>query len=225
VLELWLAFTVGLAGSGHCLGMCGGIVSAIALSGRDKPVIQRLLFNLLYHGGRIATYTLLGLLAGSLARFFVLGNAHPLFNSLFVAANLCVVAIGLGTALNFRSFGISALDRIGSGFLQRGFSRFSASNSCLAAIPAGMLMGLIPCGMVYGVLITAATSGSVLQGGGMMLAFGLGTLPALLAYGQIASALSTLGRGIFQRFMGLAVALLGALGVWKGLVKLGCWGL
>lgn len=221
MLELWLAFTVGLAGSGHCLGMCGGIVTAVALSRRDAAATQRLLFNLFYHGGRIATYILLGLLAGFFSRTMELQALRPLLNGLFLAANLFVLVIGLCTAFGIRSFGIAALDGSGWGFLGRLFSRVSASGSVLAAIPAGMLMGLIPCGLVYGVLISAVTSGSVLKGGAMMLAFGLGTLPALLAYGQLASALSVLGSGVFQRLMGLAVALLGALGVGKVLVKMG----
>ena len=97
--------------------------------------------------------------------------------------------------------------------------RFSADSPVLAALPAGLVMGLIPCGLVYGVLISAATSGSAIKGGGMMLAFGIGTLPALLAYGQVASTLSALGRGVFQRFMGAFVALLGIAGVWKLLFK------
>jgi sulfite exporter TauE/SafE len=201
--------------------MCGGIVSALALSGRNTSVVQRLLCTLFYHGGRIVTYSMLGLLAGLFAQPLMLESVRPLLNGLFLAANAFVVVIGLCTACGVRSFGIAALDGSGWGFLNRLFSRVADSGSLLAAIPAGMLMGLIPCGLVYGVLITADTSGSFLKGGAMMLAFGLGTLPALLAYGQMASTISALGRGIFQRFMGVAVALLGALGVWKGLVKIG----
>ena len=82
-------------------------------------------------------------------------------------------------------------------------------------------MGLLPCGLVYGVLISAATSGSPLKGAGMMLAFGCGTVPVILAYGQMASLVSVLGRGVLQRFMGGAVALLGMLGAWKALLTLG----
>lgn len=221
MLEPWLAFTVGLAASIHCLGMCGGIVTAVALSSRDRSAVQRLLFNLLYHSGRIFTYGVLGLLAGLFARSLQLAALQPLLNGLFLAANLFVLAIGLCTAIGLRSFGIASLDGSGWGFLGRLFTRVSAGNSLLAAVQAGMLMGLIPCGLVYGVLISAVTSGSGLKGGAMMLAFGLGTLPALLAYGQAASAVSALGRGVLQRFMGLAVALLGAVGVVKVLVKMG----
>jgi sulfite exporter TauE/SafE len=75
--------------------------------------------------------------------------------------------------------------------------------------------------MVYGILITAATRGSWLHGSGIMLAFGLGTIPALLAYGQVATALSAAAGSVFMRIMGLAVALLGGAGLVKSLKMLG----
>jgi len=219
--EIWLAFSAGLVGSGHCLGMCGGIVTALALSHRDSAAAGRLVFNLLYHAGRICTYSILGLLAGLAALAGMVDQLGPLVRWLFLAANLFVAAIGIFTALGVRSLGISALDGTGWSFLKGQLSRLSASGSALAAFPTGLLMGLLPCGLVYGVLISAATSGSSLKGGGMMLAFGCGTLPVLLAYGQVASTLSALGRGGFQRCMGGVVALLGMLGVWKALAALG----
>lgn len=221
MVEIWLAFSIGLAGSGHCLGMCGGIVTAVALSRRDAAAADRLLFNLLYHAGRICTYTILGLIVGLVARAGMVDALKPALKWLFLAANLFVAAIGIFTALGVRSLGISSLDGSGWGFLKDQLSRLTKSMSLLAAVPSGLLMGLLPCGLVYGVLISAATSGSALKGGGMMLAFGCGTLPALLAYGQVASTLSALGRGAFQRCMGSIVALLGIYGVWKALVALG----
>jgi sulfite exporter TauE/SafE len=223
MLEIWLAFSAGLAGSGHCLGMCGGIVTALALSRRDSDAAQRFLFNLLYHAGRICTYSALGLLVGLAAQAGMVDSLRPFVKWLFLAANLFVAAIGIFTALGVRTLGISALDGSGWDFLRGQLSRLTTSSSVLAAIPTGLLMGLLPCGLVYGVLISAATSGSALKGSGMMLAFGCGTLPALLAYGQVASALSALGRGVFQRCMGGAVALLGIVGAWKELVTLGCF--
>lgn len=221
MLEIWLAFSAGLAGSGHCLGMCGGIVTALALSYRDSGATDRFLFNLLYHAGRICAYSLLGLTAGLAAQAGMVDALRPFFKWLFLAANLFVAAIGVFTLLGVRALGIQALDGSGWGFLRGQLSRLRASRSVPAAIPTGLLMGFLPCGLVYGVLIAAAASGSALKGGGMMLAFGCGTLPALLAYGQAASTLSALGRGVFQRCMGGAVALLGVLGAWKALVTLG----
>ncbi|HIJ89133.1 MAG TPA: sulfite exporter TauE/SafE family protein [Desulfuromonadales bacterium] len=221
MVEIWLAFSVGLAASGHCLGMCGGIVSALALSQRDADAGRRFLFNILYHAGRICTYALLGLLVGLAARAGLVDGLKPAVRWLFLAANLFVVTIGIFTALGVRSLGIAALDGSGLEWVTRSLSCLARSGSVLAALPAGLLMGLLPCGLVYGVLITAATSGSAIKGGAMMLAFGGGTLPALLAYGQVASTLSALGRGLFQRCMGVVVALLGAIGVLKALIATG----
>ncbi|MBI5485617.1 MAG: sulfite exporter TauE/SafE family protein [Deltaproteobacteria bacterium] len=221
MLELWLAFSAGLAGSGHCLGMCGGIVTALAISNSEAGAARRFLYNLFYHIGRVTTYATLGLLVGLASQAGLVTSLKPYLRWLFLAANLFVVAIGLCTAFGLRSLGISALDGSGWGFIQRLLARVSGSGSVLAALPAGLLMGLIPCGLVYGVLISAATSGSFLKGGGMMLAFGLGTFPALLLYGQVASAMTAAGGAIFQRFMGAVVALLGIAGVWKVLSAMG----
>jgi sulfite exporter TauE/SafE len=221
MLELWLAFSAGLAGSGHCLGMCGGIVTALAISNRGAGAARRFLYNLLYHLGRVATYASLGLLVGFASQAGMVTSLKPHLRWLFLAANLFVMAIGLFTALGMRSLGISVLDGSGWGFLQRLLARVTGSTSVFTAVPAGLLMGLIPCGLLYGVLISAATSGSSLKGGAMMLAFGLGTLPALLLYGQFASTLSALGGALFQRCMGGVVALLGAAGVWKVLGAMG----
>ena len=221
MVETWLAFSAGLAGSGHCLGMCGGIVSALALSRRDTDAVQRFLYNLLYHTGRLCTYTLLGLLVGLAAQAGLVAAVKPYVRWLFLGANLFVTAIGVFTALGVRSLGVSALDGAGWGVLKTLVARLTTHSSVAAAVPAGLLMGLLPCGLVYGILLSAATSGSALKGGSMMLAFGCGTLPALMAYGQFASTLSALGRGAFQRCMGSVVALLGMLGVWKALVSLG----
>lgn len=221
MLELWLAFSAGLAGSGHCLGMCGGIVSALALSKREAGAVERIVFTLLYHLGRITTYLLLGLIAGAAAGAGMMQGLKPWLSWLFLLANLFVVAIGIFTFTGIRSLGIAALDGAGWQPVRRLFLLVSGSRSPLAAIPAGLLMGLIPCGLVYGVLITAATSGSAVTGGSIMLAFGAGTLPVLLAYGQFASTVAAAGHGLFQRIMGLMVALLGLAGIWKVLHMMG----
>ena len=199
MVEIWLAFSVGLAGSGHCLGMCGGIVTALAVSQSESDADRRFLFTLLYHAGRICTYSLLGLLVGLAARAGLVDTLKPMVKWLFLGANLFVTLIGIFTILGVRAFGISMLDGPEWGTLRRLLSRLTESKSVLTALPAGVLMGFLPCGLIYGVLISAATSGSALKGAGMMLAFGCGTLPALLAYGQVASTISAMGRGLPRR--------------------------
>ena len=218
---LVLSFMAGLAGSGHCLGMCGGIVAALAVATPSASAGQRFRLNLAYHIGRIGTYTLLGLLAGAASHLVLITVFKQYLYWLFAAANILVIMIGLATAIGLRGMSLSLLDGTGWRFMSTILRRASAQASPPAFLAAGLVMGLIPCGMVYGVLITAATGDSWLHGAGMMLAFGLGTIPALLAYGQVATALSASAGSLFMRVMGLAVALLGVVGLVKILHMMG----
>ena len=211
----------GLAGSGHCLGMCGGIVAALAVAGPDASAGRRFRMNLSYHLGRIMTYTLLGLLAGAASQMILFTILKPYLYWGFAAANVMVIIIGVATTLGLRRLSLSLLDGVGWGFMSRGLRRASDQASPAAFLGTGLVMGLIPCGMVYAVLITAATRGSWLHGAALMLAFGLGTIPALVAYGQVATALSAAAGSIFMRVMGLAVALLGGVGLVKALNMMG----
>ena len=219
--EFGLAFMAGLAGSGHCLGMCGGILAALAVASPGASVGQRFRLNLAYHVGRIITYTLLGLLAGAASQTALFTALRPHLYWLFAAANIMVIIIGLATVFGVRRLSLAALDGVGWGFMSKVLGKVSRHSSAGAFLAAGLGMGLLPCGLVYGVLIAAATRGSWLQGGGMMLAFGLGTLPALLAFGQAATALGAIATTVFLRVMGLAVALLGLAGLVKTAITMG----
>jgi sulfite exporter TauE/SafE len=221
VTELGLAFMAGLAGSGHCLGMCGGIVAALAVACPDVSSGQRIRLNLAYHIGRVFTYTLLGLLAGVASQIALITTLKTPLYWLFASANIFVVVIGLSTAFGLRGLNLSRLDGSSWSFMSNMLRRAATQASLPSFFAAGLVMGLIPCGMVYGVLITAVTRGSWLRGGGQMLAFGLGTIPALLAYGQVASAISSFAGSILVRVMGFAVALLGISGLLKSLAMLG----
>lgn len=211
----------GLAGSGHCLGMCGGILAALAVASPGTSAGQRFRLNLAYHVGRITTYTLLGLLAGAVSQAALFTTLKPHLYWMFAAANLMVIAIGLATAFGLQRLSLAALDGVGWGFMSRVLGRASSQATTGAFLAAGLVMGLLPCGLVYGVLIASATVGSWLQGGGMMLAFGMGTLPALLAFGQVATALGVIATTVFLRVMGVAVAMLGVVGLLKTLITMG----
>jgi sulfite exporter TauE/SafE len=218
--ELWLSFVAGLAGSAHCLGMCGGIVTALALAGSQQTPQRRFMGQMAYHGGRVITYALMGLVVGALAQSALLSAMKPYFLWIFAGANVLVILIGLATACGLRSVGLSALDGAAWGFMGSFLRNAVQRASLYAMLTAGLVMGLIPCGMVYGVLLPAATSGSWAKGGAMMLAFGLGTLPALMIYGQLAATLSASFGAIMQRLMGLAVAGLGVFGLWKIIMRM-----
>jgi hypothetical protein len=187
-------FLVGLLGSTHCLGMCGGIVTALTvrLPG-DRP---RRVLQLAYHAGRLATYTTAGALAAGLgSAALLLDGLLPVQIVLYVAAQLMLVALGL-YLLGISRY-LDVFERAGRALWRRvqpAASRLSAPRSSPRAFAWGMLWGLLPCGLVYSVLAIALVSGSAASGALIMLAFGLGTLPALLGAGALLPGLQRMLR-------------------------------
>lgn len=187
-------FLAGLLGSAHCVGMCGGIVGALTL-GLPAPVRGRyaglLPYLLAYNTGRILSYSLagalVGLLGASLAGVLTPQLAHTAGR---VISGGFMVALGL--YLGGWWPGLTALERLG-GHLWRRLEplgrRYLPPRSALHALPLGLVWGWLPCGLVYSALAWALAAGGPVQGGLLMLAFGLGTLPTLLAMGSAARVL------------------------------------
>jgi len=213
-LSLISAFLVGLLGGGHCVGMCGGIVGAVTLSlPGQRPKIPYLLA---YNGGRITSYTLAGVLAGLLGSSgFFLEQIFPIEKLLYLLASLMLVVLGLYLAGVWQ--GVLVLERLGGVLWKRVqplTKKLLPLQSTPQAFGLGMVMGWLPCGLVYSVLVAALATGSGAQGGLLMLAFGLGTLPTLLAMGMAAVRL----KGILQnrwvrRVSGLLVLGFGVVGL------------
>lgn len=195
------AFTLGLAGSVHCLGMCGGIAAAAgtrtssAASGTGAA-LAGLTFNL----GRLASYALLGLLVGALVGAAVAQvPVRPLAILLRALAGLLMLLMGL-SLLAGRD--LLALERAGGRLWERVrplAGRALALPPALRFAALGLLWGLLPCGLVYSALALSAASGSALAAGATMLAFGLGTLPAMLALTLAGSALTRRLPGLWTR--------------------------
>ncbi|MCL4748382.1 MAG: sulfite exporter TauE/SafE family protein, partial [Burkholderiaceae bacterium] len=126
----------------------------------------------------------------------LLGGLLPLQQIAFAATNLLLITIGLYLTGALGS--LAFLERLGRApwrALAPLATRLLGARSWFAALAAGMVWGWVPCGMVYGVLVAALMAGGALQGAMLMLAFGLGTLPNLLALGWSAHALGRwLGR-------------------------------
>lgn len=191
------AFVMGLLGSGHCLAMCGGIVSTLCGGSRaalsdtssragNAPLIVG------YHLGRVGSYATAGAIAGTVGSFVWLADhALPAQRVLLLIAAIMLLATGL-YLLGFTRL-IAPLERLGAGLWRRIAplaSRLAPARSVPQAIALGALWGWIPCGLIYGALAIAATAGS-LQGGALtMLAFGAGTMPALLAASAMAVKLA-----------------------------------
>ncbi len=185
--------------------MCGGIAAAVGLGGRAAPGT-----TLAYHAGRVSSYTLLGALLGLLAGSIQLA-AWTI--GLRYLAGLLLVAMGLYIAGWWR--GLVYLERAG-GVLWRPVQRFSARwlpvRRAREAYALGLGWGLMPCGLIYSALAYALTAQDALASASLMLAFGVGTLPAMLgaslAAGQVSAILKSRG---FRTAVGVLMI---ASGVW-----------
>lgn len=214
-LPLIAAFTSGLFGGVHCIGMCGGIVSAISLNlpraGSGHP-FDHLGQHLAYNLGRITSYSLAGAIFGTLGLLLV--GWLPLRlaqGALLMAAGVFMLLLGLYLANLWRA--LAVLERAGTRVWRRieplGRSLLPI-RSPRQAFVVGLVWGWIPCGLVYAMLINATATGSPLGGAAVMLVFGLGTLPNLLGMGLLAGAAAHLARSpAARRVAGIVVILLG----------------
>ena len=199
------AFALGLAGAGHCLGMCGGIAAALNLGGPRSAAV-----TLSYHSGRITSYALLGGLLGLAAGSIDLAAWTM---GLRYLAGLLLVGMGLYIADWWR--GMALLERAGARLwqpVQRLSSRWLPIRHWPQGFALGLCWGLMPCGLIYSSLAWAATAQSPATSALMMAIFGLGTLPAMLATSLGADRLQAFLR---RRGFKLLIALLLIVsGVW-----------
>lgn len=222
---------IGLLGSVHCIGMCGGIVGAFSMATPRKfpiPVVagavrqapslalDSALRVMAYNTGRISSYTFAGALAGGLASGArSLAGISSVQLGGYWLANVMLVLLGLHLMDAWR--GLSRLEAAGQVVwrrLQPVMKLLLPLDSPWKLLAAGSLWGWLPCGMVYSMLLTAMLSGSALSGASVMLAFGLGTLPVLLTLGMLGARLKYWLQLRQVRMMsGLIVLAFGILGL------------
>ena len=184
------AMIVGFLGGTHCVGMCGGIVSALSLS-IDQPAKTPLPYLLAYNLGRIFSYVVAGAIAGGLGALLATGaSLHSAQVVLSILAAIFMLLMGLYVA-GWSSV-LSQVEKAG-GVIWRQIEplgrRFLPVKRTDHALWLGMVWGWLPCGLVYSVLIWSLSAGNATQGMWLMLGFGLGTLPNLLAMGVAAQQL------------------------------------
>lgn len=190
-------FLAGLFGGGHCAAMCGGVIGALSAQGRAALNLQ-----LAYNFGRIGSYIAAGGVAGAIGGLALMENILPLQIALYVLANVLLVLVGLYLA----GWSNAVIRLEGPGrWLWRRISpltgRFLPAVTIPRSLAVGGIWGWLPCGLTYSVLAIALLSGSGISGAGLMAAFGLGTLPNVLAAGLLFRRLrpwfqSRLGRWI-----------------------------
>ncbi len=188
-------FILGLFSTFHCIGMCGGVIGALTF-GLDNSIRENkprlALYVGAYNVGRLISYSIAGMLVGmigmTLVGFIGMEKAHIITRYLSAAM---IVIVGLYVAGWFPQ--LSKLDRLGAKLwkrIQPLGKRFMPVKKPWQALGFGMVWGWIPCGLVYTALLLAALGGSAINGGLGMLAFGLGTLPAVMGAGMVTGGLS-----------------------------------
>jgi sulfite exporter TauE/SafE len=211
-------FIAGLLGSTHCLAMCGGIATALG-SARGRS--QRGSAPLLYQLGRISSYGIAGSLAGAAGAAGMSLATSRWSDVLRIATALIVVVIGLKIALGARARArwMSAPERLGGALWRRLLPHAKThlpESPALRALTLGMLWGWLPCGLVYSALLAAAVAGGAAAGAASMLAFGAGTLPAMLGASVFGNRLPR-PDGSAARILGAVIV---ACGLWTATVPI-----
>jgi len=216
-ISYFAAFLVGLLGGVHCVGMCGGIVGTLGMGLPEKKRMQwgsQLPYLISYNSGRLISYTIAGLLVGGVGALMtdllLLQQAKLMMQ---MVAGLFMGA--LGRYLGGWWFGLTQVEKVG-GLLWRYIEPFARRLLPIRSVPQALLMGLVwgwlPCGLVYSVLIWAISAGGAIEGGLLLLSFGLGTLPNLFAMGLVAAKISGwIRRPAVMRIAGLMVIAMGLL--------------
>ena len=240
-----------LGGFGHCIGMCGPIVATYSLSLKQRSIVP----HLLYHMGRITTYSILGGFIGLTGSFAGVVKSIERFQSItlaFVGIVMILMAFSIGgwlpvfkgiiddTEIRRRGdaedlkpedsklprFSVSPFLRFStySSHLINRITRFIVETKSIGSFfPMGLLLGFIPCGLLYTALIAAAGAGveaknqieGLLRGMLMLFLFGLGTAPAMFLLGRIVSLKSEWLRNRFYKGSAVIMIVMGAIFVYR----------
>lgn len=235
-IDFFSAFIIGLLGSGHCLGMCGGIttmlttaigvstnkptnrktnnaslVGDIPVNSSTNPVKNqslpsRLSISFFYHLGRIASYSLIGAIVGFTGSIAAKNLGLPIAGlRLFTAVFLILLGLYLGQWLLW----LNRVEALGKGlwqYLSPLTKHVIPVDNHKKALALGAIWGWLPCGLVYSTLTWSLASGNAMTGAAIMLSFGLGTLPALLALSLGAVSIKKLlVNSLFRKAIGLSL--------------------
>lgn len=214
-VDLWLSFLAGLSGSTHCVGMCGAIVLAYSAQGRTGVTrISTLAAHLAYNGGRVFSYVVVGAILGLVGKGIFLLQGVGYWFSLGSGIILIVSGLALLRLLPAIRFSDSvALSTSGRSILEKAYR---ASFGLLIAAPKleskfylGLLTPLLPCGLLYSMFLKAAGTGDPVGAGAVMLMFGLGIVPSLVATGFAGTFLGERTRQWGERIAGITVVVMG----------------
>jgi len=220
-IEFLAIISFALVGSiGHCIGMCGGFIVTYTTA-KIKPEQSRLsqaTYHMLYNLGRVTTYTIIGALFGAFGALWEVTSLTRAIMFLVAGIMMLLMALSLSGRLKF-------LNSIEVPISQYAWFKKLFTSQIKSATPKsfyilGMLNGLIPCGLVYAMLVTAITTGSALYGAAVMFLFGIFTIPSLFSFAFIVGLFSqNRFRSIMIQVASLTLLLFGSWTIYKAYLQ------
>ncbi|MBF0132386.1 MAG: sulfite exporter TauE/SafE family protein [Magnetococcales bacterium] len=221
-IDLWLVFVTALLASGHCIGMCGGMVTALTLHTSGSPVGVQQSSNfmgrhLFYGISRLSTYLLLGGISGWLGSMAPSMGRSPILSALpLLIAGIGMIAMGLET-WGVWQLKIPLVNQWLAGMEQK----TTGENTWKKPVALGILTGLLPCGLHWAFQAKAFATGSIAGGLLILIAFGVGTLPAMLGLGWVIHLMGNRVRKNLQAVAATVVIGMGVMALIKGIQKAG----
>lgn len=175
-----------LLGSLHCAGMCGGLMFFALGSDQDRTKKARIRLQLAYHGGRLVTYSMLGIAAGTIGQAIDFGGGFVgLQRAAMIFAGVMMIGFGIITLARIKGIKIK---HIGAPaplrrFVERGQRAAFGLTPFKRALAIGLLTALLPCGWLYAFVFLSTGTASPFWGGLTMSAFWMGTLPVMVSLG------------------------------------------
>mgnify|MGYP001304212913 FL=1 len=211
-MEYLAAFFIGLAGSFHCIGMCGPI--ALSLSSGASKNFSQLLKKITYNGGRLITYAALGLMFGFIGdrlNLFGLQRWLSLFIGSLLVFSVIILLLKIKTPFAAKAYSLI------SPFFSKVYSSLKAKRSYKSMAVIGILNGLLPCSFVYLGLGGAIALGDAFDGALYMAMFGLGTVPVMLGVTVFGNFISGKFRSKILKLVPAMILVLGILFILRGL--------
>jgi sulfite exporter TauE/SafE len=208
-----LAFMAGVLGSGHCLGMCGALVSGYFMNAGPARSVWP---YFAYQMARIFVYTLVGFIAATLGVVLVSSGVFGKMQSIlqmFIGSVVIILAFGILGWIPFQG----SIRLIPMNVLRKGYAQSRTRGPILGASIAGLLNGLMPCPLTFAMAVKATSATTIMEGGLLMLTFGSGTLPTMLFISVAFGKMSANFRGLMLKSAALIMIVMGCNTIYMGM--------
>lgn len=217
-MEYILLFVAGLLSSMHCIGMCGCFVTAYSVNIKGS-FFNKSIAHLLYSFGRITTYTFLGAIMGTIgSSMYFLAKMAGIQDWITIFAGVVMIYLGLEQLHIVPK--IPLLKKFEGTFFKKFgkyYYKLSKKEGIFFTYPIGVVLGFLPCCVLYTIEMQAMTTGSALKGALSMMAFGFGTIPAMFSFGMLVNTLSTKLREKVLNLASYVIILLGFVSIYRGI--------